>query len=244
MKQRLQKILSRAGVTSRRKAEQLIIEGRVKIDGKVVTTLGTKVDPETQQIEVDGRILRFPASIYLMLYKPRYYLTTLHDPRGRPKVTDLLKDIPTRVFPVGRLDFDAEGLLLLTNDGEFANMLIHPRYKVPKTYMVLVKGIPNSYALKKLETGVDLEDGKTLPAQVRLIRKLKNKTWLKLTIREGRYRQIKRMCAAVGHPVLRLKRIRIGPLTLDRLKPGEYRYLTPKEIKQLQDIASKPNPSP
>lgn len=237
MQQRLQKVLSRAGVTSRRKAEQLIIEGRIKVDGKVVTTLGTKVDPETQQIEVDGQLLHFPSPLYIMLYKPRFYLTTLYDPRGRPKVTDLLKDIPTRVFPIGRLDFDAEGLLLLTNDGEFANMLIHPRYKVPKTYMVLVKGIPNCHALKKLKTGVNLEDGKTLPAQVRVVRKLKSKSWLELTIYEGRYRQIKRMCAAVGHPVLRLKRIRIGPLALGRLKPGEYRYLTPKEIKQLQDIA-------
>jgi len=244
MKQRLQKILSRAGVTSRRKAEQLIVEGRVKVDGEVVTTLGIKVDPEVQQIEVDEQILHFPSPIYIMLYKPRYYLTTLYDPRGRPKVADLLKDIPTRVFPIGRLDFDAEGLLLLTNDGEFANMLIHPRYKIPKTYRVLVKGIPNFYALKKLKTGVDLEDGKTLPAQVKVIRKLKSKSWLELTIYEGRYRQIKRMCAAVGHPVLRLKRIRIGPLSLGNLKPGEYRYLTPNEVSRLRSIANKPSQNP
>jgi len=172
-----------------------------------------------------------------MLYKPRYYLTTLYDPKGRPKVTDLLKQIPVRIFPVGRLDFDAEGLLLLTNDGDFANLLIHPRYKIPKTYLVKVKGIPKYWELKKFKEGIDLEEGKTLPAKVKLISILKHNAWIELTIHEGRYRQIKRMCAAIGHPVLRLKRIQIGSLKLGNLKPGEYRFLTEKEIKKLKDMA-------
>ena len=244
MKQRLQKILSRAGITSRRKAEGLIFAGRVKVDGKVIKELGTKVDPQTQFIEVDGHPLEIPPLVYLMLYKPRNYLTTLSDPLGRPKVTDLLKNLSMRVFPVGRLDFDAEGLLLLTNDGEFANLLIHPRYKVPKTYLVKIKGIPTHNVLKKFKNGIKLKDGKTLPAQVKVIRTLKNNTWLELTIREGRYRQIKRMCAAIGHPVLRLKRIRIGPLSLGHLRPGEYRFLTPKEINSLKAMASRQSGSP
>ncbi|HDD43369.1 MAG TPA: rRNA pseudouridine synthase [Candidatus Desulfofervidus auxilii] len=237
MKQRLQKILSRAGITSRRKAEALIQAGRVKIDGKIVTSLGTKADPEKQIIEIDGKCLFFPPLLYIMLYKPRYYLTTLYDPKGRPKVTDLLKQIPVRIFPVGRLDFDAEGLLLLTNDGDFANLLIHPRYKIPKTYLVKVKGIPKYWELKKIKEGIDLEEGKTLPAKVKLISILKHNAWIELTIHEGRYRQIKRMCAAIGHPVLRLKRIQIGSLKLGNLKPGEYRFLTEKEIKKLKDMA-------
>jgi 23S rRNA pseudouridine2605 synthase/16S rRNA pseudouridine516 synthase len=242
--ERLQKVLARAGITSRRKAEELILAGRVRVDGEVVTTLGTKVNPWRQKIEVDGRPVKIPPPVYLMLYKPRYYLTTLYDPKGRPKVTDLLKGIPVRVYPIGRLDFDAEGLLLFTNDGEFANLLIHPRYKVPKTYRVLVKGVPDKRALQRLKTGVELEDGPTLPAKVKIIRRLKGKCWLELTIYEGRYRQIKRMCAKVGYPVLQLKRIRIGPLELGNLKPGQYRYLTPYEVKLLRDSASKPRANP
>jgi len=237
MKYRLQKILSRAGITSRRKAETLVREGRVKVDGEIITSLGTKADPQRQIIEVDNRRIIIPPPIYIMLYKPRFFLTTLYDPKGRPKVTDLLKGLSTRVFPVGRLDFDAEGLLLLTNDGDFANLLIHPRYKIPKTYLVKIKGVLDKKAIKAIKGGIDLEDGKTLPAQVRVVKILKRNSWIELTIFEGRYRQIKRMFAAIGHPVLRLKRIKIGPLTLSNLKPGEYRFLTKKEIKKLREMA-------
>jgi pseudouridine synthase len=235
MKQRLQKVLSQAGITSRRKAEALILSGRIRVDDKLITNLGTKVDLRTQFIEIDGYPLKIPSLVYIMLYKPRNYLTTLYDPLGRPKVKDLLKDLSIRVFPVGRLDFDTEGLLLLTNDGEFANHLIHPRYKKPKTYLVKVKGNPDVLVLKKLREGVKLEERKTGPAQIKLVRTSKDNSWLEITIYEGRYHQIKRMCEAVGHPVLHLKRIRIASLSLDRLRPGEYRFLTDKELNQLKE---------
>lgn len=235
MKERLQKILSRAGVSSRRKVEQMILEGRIKVDGKIVNRLGEKADPGVQKIEIDGKPLSIPPPIYVMLHKPRNCLTTLYDPKGRPKVSDLLRKVPTRVFPVGRLDFDAEGLLFLTNDGDWANTLMHPRYKVPKTYLVKVKGIPSEDALYKLSYGVRLEGGAIAKAEVELIRVLKRDAWLKMTIRQGLYRQIKRMCLAIGHPVLRIKRIAIGNLYLGNLKPGEYRYLKEEETKRIVD---------
>ncbi len=244
MEERLQKILSRAGITSRRKAEGLILSGRVKVDGQIVTTLGTKVDPKNQRIEVDGKPIKISPPVYLMLYKPRFYVTTLYDPQGRPKVTDLLKNVRVRVYPIGRLDFDAEGLLLFTNDGEFANQLIHPRYKVPKTYEVWVRGIPDKKALNLLRTGVKLEEGLTLPARVKIKKKMRDKSLLEMIIYEGRYRQIKRMCASVGYPVLHLKRTKIGLLTLGRLKPGQYRYLTPREVSALIRTASRPSENP
>jgi len=239
VKERLQKILSRAGVSSRRKAEQMLLEGKIKVDGKIVNKLGEKADPEVQRIEIDGKFLSIAPPIYLMLYKPRNCLTTLYDPKGRPKVSDLLKGIPTRVFPVGRLDFDAEGLLFLTNDGDWANTLMHPRYRVPKIYLVKVKGVPSEDALYKLSYGVRLEGGAIAKAEVELIKILKKNAWLKMTIREGLYRQIKRMCLAIGHPVLRIKRIAIGNLYLGRLKPGEYRYLKEKEIKRIVESLNR-----
>lgn len=239
MKERLQKILSRAGISSRRKAEHMLLEGRIRVDGKIVNRLGKKADPEVQRIEIDGKSLSIPPPIYVMLYKPRNCLTTLYDPKGRPKVSDLLEDLPTRVFPVGRLDFDAEGLLLLTNDGDFANALMHPRYKVPKTYLVKVKGIPSKDALYKLSYGVRLEGGAIAKAQVELIKILKRNAWLKMTIKQGIYRQIKRMCLAIGHPVLRIRRIAIGNLSLGNLRPGEYQYLKEEEIKRIVESKNR-----
>ncbi len=233
MKERLQKILSRTGISSRRKAERMILKGRIRVNGKIVNRLGEKADPKIQKIEIDGKPLSIPPPIYLMLYKPRNCLTTLYDPKGRPKVSDLLKGVPTRVFPVGRLDFDAEGLLLLTNDGDWANALIHPRYKVPKTYLVKVKGIPSEDVLYELSYGIRLEGGVVAKAKVEVIRILKRNTWLKMIIRQGLYRQIKRMCLAIGHPVLRIKRIAIGNISLGNLKPGEYQYLKEEETKRI-----------
>ncbi len=234
MEERLQKIISRAGIASRRSAEQLIKEGKVKVDGEVITRLGTKVDPRIHKIEVKGKVITLPEKLYLLLYKPRYYITSLSDPQGRKTVADLLKDIPTRLFPVGRLDFDAEGLLIFTNDGEFANILLHPRYGISKTYLVELSGIPSRRDLEQVRKGIRLEDGMTLPARATVVKKDINRAWVKLTLREGRNREIKRMFAALGYTVTRLKRIKIGPFKLGDLRPGEYRFLTREEVGEFK----------
>lgn len=232
--QRLQKWLAYCGYGSRRACEQLIEQGRVQVNG-VVATLGTKVDPERDIITVDGkRVQPPPRRVYLMLNKPRGYVTTRKDPHAPRTVMELLRDAPAPVFPVGRLDADSEGLLLFTNDGEFANRLLHPRYKLPKTYRVWVRGKPSERALRRLREGVLLEDGITAPAQVKLLKADAEQSLLEITIHEGRKRQIRRMCQAVGHPVVRLMRIAIGDLRLPRdLKPGQWRELTPAELELL-----------
>ncbi len=237
--QRLQKWLAFCGYGSRRACEQLIQQGRVEVNG-VPATLGMKVDPERDVITVDGRRVQPPAQrVYLMLNKPRGYTTTRKDPHAPHTVMELLKDAPAGVFPVGRLDTDSEGLLLFTNDGDFANRLMHPRYKLPKTYRVWVRGKPSERALKRLREGVELEDGVTAPAEVKLLRAGQEQSLLEIVLREGRKRQIRRMCQAVGHPVQRLMRIAIGDLRLPRdLPPGKWRALTPDELAQLQ-----PNPT-
>lgn len=233
--ERLQKILSKAGVTSRRKAEGLIIQGRVSVNGKIVRELGSKAVLGKDEICVDGKALE-PESeeVVLALFKPRRCVTTLHDPQGRPTVADFVNNFPMRLYPVGRLDYDAEGLLLLTNDGELAHRLQHPRYKVPKTYLVKVRGHPPAEALTSLQQGVNLEDGITAPAELIVMEEDQKATWLSLTLREGRKHQIKRMCAAVGHPVLRLKRIKVGPIKLDKLRPGQTRRLKSREVRSLR----------
>ena len=233
---RLQKILARAGIASRRRAEEIIRAGRVKVNGQVVDRPGVKVDSARDKIEVNGRPLTFKERYcYLAFYKPRGVVTTLFDPQGRPKVRDFLRAVPERVFPVGRLDYDSEGLLLLTNDGELAYRLTHPRYKVPKIYTVWVAGNVETGALRKLEKGVLLDDGPTQPAVVEVVRRGRQQTVLRVTVTEGKKRQVRRMCAAVGHPVLRLKRTGIGMLRLGRLKPGAYRYLSSREVEQLKE---------
>ncbi|MEE9526515.1 MAG: pseudouridine synthase, partial [Syntrophobacteria bacterium] len=196
--ERLQKILSKAGITSRRKAEGLILQGRVSVNGKIVRELGTKAVLGRDEIRVDGETLK-PESegVVLVLFKPRRCVTTLHDPQGRPTVADFINKFPMRLYPVGRLDYDAEGLLLLTNDGELAHRLQHPRYKVPKTYLVKVRGHPPAEALAILQQGVNLEDGITAPAELIVVEDDQKATWLSLTLREGRKHQVKRMCAAV-----------------------------------------------
>ncbi len=236
MKERLQKILARAGIASRRKAEELIREGRVTVNGQVAT-LGMKADIQQDYIKVDGKLVLKPEpKTYIMLNKPKGVLTTLEDPEGRPTIKELIRGVRFRVYPVGRLDFYSEGLLLLTNDGELAYRIIHPSHKVPKTYLVKVKGIIEEKDLEKLRRGIKLEDGITAPAQIRRIRmpKTEKNSWLEVVIYEGKKRQIRRMFQRVGHPVLKLKRTRIDGISLGDLKPGQWRYLTSEEIKRLK----------
>lgn len=235
MLERLQKILSQAGVASRREAEGIITAGRVAVNGTVVTELGTKADPEKDRITVDGKPVRpETVKVYILLYKPTGYMTTLKDPEGRPVVTDLLKGIKERVYPVGRLDYNTEGLLLLTNDGAWANRLAHPRHEVEKEYLVKVRGKASPEQLRRLAAGVELEEGRTAPAKVTPIHESEKNSWLSITIHEGRYRQVRRMCEAVSLSVVRLKRSRYGFLDLGELKPGEYRLLTVAEAERLR----------
>ena len=242
---RLQKILSAAGVASRRTAETLILQGRVSVNGRTVTELGTRADPSRDEIRVDGRRIRTAVRLrYLLLNKPKNYVSTRRDPQGRRTVMDLLKGVCEAVYPVGRLDYDSEGLLLLTNDGDLAAALTHPRHAVERVYRVEVRGVPDGRAIAALERGVVLDGRRTAPATVRVVpapgrpaRERRATTVLRMTLREGRNRQIRRLCAAVGHPVVRLTRIRIGPIQDDRLRPGEMRDLTPAEVRALRKPA-------
>ncbi len=239
MIERLQKFIARAGFTSRRKAELLILQGRVKVNGEIVRTLGYKIDPEKDIVEVDNKILKPESKIYLVLYKPVGYLSTLYDPFGRKTIKDLLYGkIYSRVYPVGRLDQDSEGLLLCTNDGELANYIIHPRYKIPKVYEVLIEGIPKEYELKKLREGVILEEGKTLPAEFDILWKDEKKelTFLRVVLYQGWKRQIRRMLALFGYRVLKLKRTKIGEIELGELKPGEFRFVNERERQWLESL--------
>ncbi|KQL49249.1 pseudouridine synthase [Brevibacillus choshinensis] len=234
--ERLQKVLAHAGVASRRHCEELIVQGNVQVNGKVVRELGTRVDPQVDKILVNGRPIRTEQPIYLMLYKPTGVITSVSDPRGRRVVTDLLKGIKERVYPVGRLDYDTSGLLLLTNDGELANRLAHPSYEIDKVYRAWVRGVPSQDKVKKLATGIQLEDGLTSPGEAKLLKSTptKEKALVELTIHEGRNRQVRRMCDAIGHPVITLERIRLGFLTLEGLQPGQYRPLTSTEVEKLK----------
>ncbi len=238
MEKRLQKILAEMGIASRRKAEEMIAEGRVTVNGRVAA-LGLKADPERDHIKLDGKLLTQPAEqkIYLMLNKPVNVLTTLDAAEDRPTVRDFLKGLKVRAFPVGRLDFDSEGLLIITNDGELAHAVMHPARKIPKTYMVKVRGVLENKDMERLSKGMILEDGKTAPAQVKPVRMLKENSWIEITIYEGRKRQIRRMLKAVGHPVIRLIRTTIDGLKLGALKQGELRRLSNEEVKKLKYAA-------
>jgi 23S rRNA pseudouridine2605 synthase len=235
MLERLQKLISQAGITSRRAAEEMILAGRVSVNGAVVTELGSKADPRTDNITVDGKPVK-PVSthLYILLNKPAGYMTTLDDPEGRPLVISLLKDISERVYPVGRLDYNTEGLLLLTNDGDWANKLMHPRHEIDKEYHVRVRGKAHKSQIDQLAAGVMLDDRKTAPATVRLIKDGEQNDWLSVTIHEGRNRQIRRMCEAVSLSVVRLKRVRYGNLELGFLKSGHFRYLSEDEVAELR----------
>ncbi|MGG4453093.1 pseudouridine synthase [Brevibacillus porteri] len=234
--ERLQKVLAHAGVASRRHCEELIAQGKVQVNGQVVREQGIKVDPLKDKIVVNGQQVKLEQHVYLLLYKPTGVITSVTDPRGRRVVIDLLKGIKERVYPVGRLDYDTSGLLLLTNDGELANRLAHPSYEIDKVYRAWVKGIPSQDEVRKLATGIRLEDGMTSPGQSKLLKTESNcqRALVELTIHEGRNRQVRRMCEAIGHPVLTLERIRLGFLTLDGLKPGEFRKLTQEEVESLK----------
>ncbi len=234
--ERLQKFLARAGVASRRKCEELITAGKVAVNGEVVRELGSKVDPDHDRITVDGQPVRMEPHVYILLHKPRGVVTTAADPQGRKTVLDLI-DLPQRIFPVGRLDMDTSGLLLLTNDGALANGLMHPKYEVDKLYRTEVEGYISDESIARLEAGVELEDGPTAPAKVRLLRRSKSKSLFEITIHEGRNRQVRRMCDQVGHPVLTLKRMKLAFLTLGETVPGQWRYLTDKEVDLLFRIA-------
>jgi 23S rRNA pseudouridine2605 synthase len=235
--QRINQILSSAGITSRRKADVLILGGRVKLNGHVVKQLGTRAMWGRDQIEVDGReVPGPPQKIYLMLNKPFGYLASLGDPEGRPVITDLVKDVPGRIYSVGRLDFDSLGLLLMTNDGEWACRLMHPRYRVPRTYKVTVRGNISNEALTSLKKGVLLEDGPSGPARLSLISRDPAKTLLRMTITQGRTRQVRRMLDSVGYEVIHLIRIGFGTLELGSLKVGQYRLLESTEVDALKNL--------
>ena len=237
--ERLQKVIAHAGVASRRKAEQLIIDGRVTVNGKVVKELGVKVGPN-DKVEVNGVPLQSEAPVYYILNKPRGVISAVSDDKNRKVVTDYLPEVTERIYPVGRLDYDTSGLLLLTNYGEFANLLMHPKHEVDKHYVAKVKGIPFREQLKKLQYGIKLEDGMTAPAKVKVISvdKKKNTSIIQIIIHEGRNRQVRRMFDAIGHPVMKLKREQYGFLTLQGLATGDARELTPHEVKKLRVMAT------
>lgn len=242
--ERLQKIMAQAGIASRRKCEELILQGKVQVNGETVTELGTKADPDQDMITVSGKPIKNEKKVYIMLNKPKGVITSASDPEGRKIVSDYLKGVKERVYPIGRLDYDTEGLLLLTNDGEFANLLSHPKYHVPKTYLATVKGVPHGTELDKLRQGVMLEDGMTSPAEVEYkdVDPDNKQSVISITIHEGRNRQVRRMFESISHPVTRLKRISYGDLLLQNLKRGLYRHLTADEINTLKQLAKSAKP--
>jgi pseudouridine synthase len=241
VEQRLQKILSGAGIASRRAAEAYITDGRVSVNGTTVTTLGAKADPDADEIRVDGRRIK-PAGRrhYLLMYKPRGYITSRSDPQRRPTVIDLLARGGVRdyVYPVGRLDYDSEGLLLLTSDGDLAARLTHPSHEIEREYQVQVLGVPDEHDLQRLANGIVIDGRRTLPAEVTVVRVIEGAdaqhAVLSIVVKEGRNRQVRNMCEAVGHPVDRLRRVRIGPITDEHIRPGEFRELDAGEIAALK----------
>ncbi|XYI03378.1 pseudouridine synthase [Sorangium sp. So ce1128] len=240
MEERLQKIISRAGVASRRASEELILAGRVRVNGRVVTELGLKADRQKDRIEVDGKRLVSEVPVYLALHKPRNVVSTLRDPEGRPTVADYVRGTGARLYPVGRLDFATSGILLMTNDGDFANALLHPRGGVPKTYVLKVQGVMSDDDLTPWREGIRLEDGVTLPAEARVLRHEGDKTWLEVTLREGRNQQIRRMGEATGWPVMRLARTTFAGVTSEGLRPGEWRALTVDELLHIREAFGVP----
>ncbi len=237
---RIQKFLSLAGIASRREAEKLVLAGRVQVNDRQVLELGTRVVPDRDIIALDNQAISLHGEhLYLLLHKPAGYLTTSKDPQRRATVFDLIPESRNRhLFTVGRLDKDTEGILLVTSDGELASRLMHPRFEIPKSYLVLTRGIVSSAKLKLLRSGINLEEGKTAPAQASRVKieKNNNKTWLKITVHEGKKRQIKRMCRAIGHPVIYLQRASFAFLKLGHLATGAYRSLSREEVQKLRSI--------
>lgn len=234
MEERLQKYLASCGVASRRMSEEIIKSGRVAVNGQIVTEMGVKIKIGTDKVTVDGKdVTPEEEHVYLMLNKPEGYVTTAHDPQGRPTVLDLVAEVPQRVFPIGRLDVDTEGLLFLTNDGELAYRLTHPKFAVTKVYHALVTGKPSEDKLDRMRNGLKLEDGMTKPCTVKVIRRYNHKTMLEITISEGRNRQVRRMCQAIGNPIIELERVKIENIELSQVKRGQYRKLTLEELAPL-----------
>jgi 23S rRNA pseudouridine2605 synthase len=234
MEERLQKIIAAAGICSRRAAEELILAGKVQVNDRIIRQLGTKADADHDEIRVDGRLITTEVErLYLVLYKPAGYVTTMMDPEGRPVVSELLYDIGKRVYPVGRLDYDSEGLLIMTNDGSFAERVQHPRYEIPRTYLVKVRGRLARKDIQAMIKGIKLEDGPFSVKEVHEEKYNEKSQWLRVTIVEGRNRIIRRAMEALGHPVARLIRVGMGKLELGSLKPGEYRHLRKREIEDL-----------
>jgi len=233
--ERIQKVLAKAGISSRREAERMVMDGRVMVNGRMVDTLGLKVDPSRDHIKVDGkRLAHFEQKVTLLLNKPRGYLSTVKDPKGRPTVMDLLDRVRGRVYPVGRLDFDAEGLLLLSNDGDLTHLLSHPKFSLLRTYRAKVRGVPEEEKLARLKRGVMLEDGRAKAVSVQILTQREKNSWIQVGVTEGRNHLVKRMFSAIGHPVLKLKRVGFGPIRLGDLRAGTYRYLTQDEILSLK----------
>ncbi|MFQ6791581.1 pseudouridine synthase [Thomasclavelia sp.] len=237
--ERLQKAIAASGYTSRRKAEELIVQGKVEVNGKVVTELGTKVK-KGDYITVEGNPLTFENKVYYLFYKPKGCVCTLDDEFDRTKVIDYFTDVKERIYPVGRLDYDTTGLLIMSNDGEFANMIMHPRYHLEKIYEVSINGLINGPTIHKLEKGIYLEGTKTLPCKIKIINKdTEHKTTvLQIKLYEGKNRQVKKMFESVGHPVKRLHRLSVGGINLKGLTPGKYRILKPQEVKNLRNLVN------
>jgi 23S rRNA pseudouridine2605 synthase len=244
MEQRLQKLIATAGIASRRHAEELIVAGRVTVNGAVVKELGSKADPDRDHIKVNGKLinpqLKSRDKVYVLLNKPRGYLSSVSDPEGRPLVTELLPPALGRLYPVGRLDFNTEGLLLLTNDGDFTNYVTAARNRVEKVYEVKVKGVPSDGAIARLRKGVTLEDGtRTAPAQITKLGETQTNAWYEVLLHQGRNQQVRRMFELIGNSVLKLRRVRIGFLTDENLKPGHWRLLSPAEVTRLTKSREK-----
>jgi pseudouridine synthase len=238
MQQRLQKLIAATGIASRRHAEELISSGKVSVNGRIVTELGTKADPDLDHIKVNGKLINPQLNklekIYILLNKPRGYLSSLADPEGRPLVTELLPQSVGKVHPVGRLDFNTEGLLILTNDGQLTNYVTAARNQVDKVYEVKVKGVPTDSAVARLRRGVTLEDGtRTAPAKIKLLHQTETNAWFEVLLHQGRNQQVRRMFDFIGHSVLKLRRVRIGSLSDENLKPGHWRFLSTGEVKRL-----------
>ena len=234
---RLQKFLAQAGVASRRKSEELILNGRVKVNNITVRELGTKVDPQIDTITYEGKVItKEEKQVYYMLHKPVGYVTTVQDEKGRKTVLDLLSLVPERIYPVGRLDFDTSGLLLLTNDGDLTYLITHPKHEIPKTYIAKVQGIPTEAALEQFRNGLLIEKRMTSKAEIKMMSKGNNFATLSITIIEGRNRQVRKMCAAIGTPVISLKRESVGSISIGDLKLGQYRPLSEKEINYLKNL--------
>jgi 23S rRNA pseudouridine2605 synthase len=237
MEERLQKVMAELGVASRRKCEELILQGKVKVDNVIVTELGTKVDKQTAVIEVEGKqLINKTNKVYIMLNKPMGYITSVKDQFNRPTVLDLVAHINERIFPIGRLDYDTEGLIILTNDGDLTYKITHPSHNVCKTYTAKVRGKVKESDIEIFKEGIIIEDYKTAPACLEILEYIEKDTLINITIHEGRNRQVRKMCDAIGHGVLSLKRISIGNLALGDLNAGQWRYLTPKEVAYLYSL--------